>query len=124
MTLEFTKALVTLATIKFEEIVDFYSVFLGRSPNQYIANSYAEYQLPEMRLGIFKPKGTHESEFVGTAKGKMSICLEVSNLEEAISHISNIGYPPPEEITVASHGREVYAYDPDGNRIILHESQR
>jgi predicted enzyme related to lactoylglutathione lyase len=124
MKLECTKALVTLATLKFEEIVDFYSAFLERSPQQYIANSYAEYQLPGMRLGIFKPKQTHESEFGGSGKGKMSICLEVSDLEEAITHISNIGYPTPKEITVASHGREVYAYDPDGNRIILHESRR
>lgn len=28
------------------------------------------------------------------------------------------------EITIASHGRECYAYDPDGNRLILHEAKR
>ncbi|EDX77907.1 hypothetical protein MC7420_7645 [Coleofasciculus chthonoplastes PCC 7420] len=35
--------------------------------------------------------------------------------------MSNMGYPPPGEIIVASHGREIYAYDPNGNRLILHQ---
>ncbi|NJO93776.1 MAG: hypothetical protein HC820_04390, partial [Hydrococcus sp. RM1_1_31] len=48
--------------------------------------------------------------------------LEVENLETAIAHLTEMGYSPPGEIAIASHGREIYVYDPAGNRIILHES--
>lgn len=83
---------------------------------------YAEFQLPSLKLGIFKPKQTHYLEFEHSTKSKMSLCLEVSNLEDAIAHLSVLGYPPPGQIITASHGREIYAYDPDGNRLILHQS--
>jgi len=44
-------------------------------------------------------------------------------LKEAIAYLTSLGYPPPGEITTASHGREIYAYDPMNNRLILHQSQ-
>jgi hypothetical protein len=34
-----------------------------------------------------------------------------------------LGYPPPGEIITASHGREIYTYDPAGNRLILHQGR-
>ena len=43
------------------------------------------------------------------------------NLEAAIAHLDVLGYLPPGEIMTASHGREIYAYDPIGNRLILYE---
>jgi hypothetical protein len=52
------------------------------------------------------------------------MCLEVNNLEDVIAHLTDLGYPPPGEIAIASHGREIYAYDPDGNRLILHQSHK
>jgi len=52
----------------------------------------------------------------------MSLCLEVENLETAIAHLTQLGSPPAEPIITASHGREIYAYDPDGNWLILHQS--
>ncbi|MBA2747243.1 MAG: hypothetical protein H0U45_00545 [Tatlockia sp.] len=52
----------------------------------------------------------------------MSLCLEVEDLASAIAYLINIGYPPPGEIVTASHGKEIYACDPDGNRLILHQS--
>ena len=51
----------------------------------------------------------------------LSLCLDVDDLDAAIAHLINLGYPPPGEIIVASHGREIYAYDPNGNRLILHQ---
>ncbi|MFM6271339.1 MAG: hypothetical protein ACKPFA_33295, partial [Dolichospermum sp.] len=51
-----------------------------------------------------------------------SLCLEVNNLESAISYLTSLGYPPLGIIYTASHGKEIYAYDPDGNRLILHQS--
>ncbi len=51
----------------------------------------------------------------------MSLCLDVENLEVAIAHLTQLGYPPSGDIITASHGREMYAYDPDGNWLILHQ---
>ena len=121
MIFQCTTAFVTLATVDLEVLVPFYTNFLDQNPNPYIPNIYAEFQLPGLRLGIFKPKKTHFSEFE-SAKSGMSLCLEVTDLDSAISHLTALGYPPQGEIFIASHGREIYAYDPLGNRLILHEA--
>ena len=123
MVFQYTDAFVTLATNDIENIVFFYTKFLREKPIKLIPNIYAEFQLIGVKLGIFQPKKTNESEFINSLKSKISLCLEVSNLEDAIAHLTALGYPPPGEITTASHGREIYAYDPDGNRIILHQSK-
>ena len=123
MTINYTTALMTLATLDIDKLVNFYTNLLEQQPITNIPNVYAEFNLAGMRLGIFQPKQTHELEFQNAAKSKVSLCLEVSNLEAAIAHITNLGYPPPGEIAIASHGREIYAYDPDGNRLILHQAR-
>jgi hypothetical protein len=114
-------ALVTLASVNLECLVNFYTQLLGQNPKITIPEVYAEFQIAGLRLGIFKPKQLHASEFETSGKSKVSLCLEVSSLEDAIAHLTILGYPPPGEISLASHGREVYAYDPDGNRLILHQ---
>ena len=116
-------AFVTLASADIQKITNFYTQLLGIEPNPYIPNVYAEFRLPSLRLGIFKPKDTQISVFQNSPESAMSLCLEVSNLEDAIAHFTNLGYPPSGQIIVASHGREIYAYDPDGNRLILHQSK-
>ncbi|MEM9908944.1 MAG: VOC family protein [Cyanobacteria bacterium P01_D01_bin.44] len=116
-----THAFVTLAGEQFDELVQFYQALLAQSPAPLLPDSYAEFQLPGLHLGIFKPKPDHRDEFAG-AGGGMSLCLEVTDLEGAISALTQLGYPPPGAITQASHGQEIYAYDPDGNRLILHQS--
>jgi predicted enzyme related to lactoylglutathione lyase len=121
MPLHCKTAFVALAALKFDELTQFYEQLLQRSPAPLIANTYAEFQLPDLRLGIFQPKPTYESEFSGQSSS-ISLCLEVEHLEAAIDHLTAIGYPPAGEIITASHGREIYAYDPAGNRLILHES--
>ena len=121
MVFQCTAAFVTLASINIEELVLFYTQLL-RQPKLYIPNVYAEFQLPGLKLAIFKPKHTNQSEFENTFKSRMSLCLEVTNLENAIAHITALGYPPPGEILTVSHGREIYAYDPDRNRLIIHQS--
>ncbi|MEH1940113.1 MAG: VOC family protein [Nostoc sp.] len=122
MVFQYTNAFVTIASVKCENLVNFYTKLLEQNPVILIPNVYAEFNLVSMRLGIFKPKNINESEFEAIAKGKVSLCLEVSNLEDAIAHLTTLGYPPPGDISIASHGREIYAYDPDGNRIILHQA--
>ncbi|RUR78727.1 VOC family protein [Chlorogloeopsis fritschii PCC 9212] len=123
MLFQCTDAIVTLASVNIENLVVFYTKLLGFEPATLIPNVYAEFQLPGLKLGIFKPKQTNSSEFENSVRSKMSLCLEVSDLENAIAHLSLLGYPPPGEIIVASHGKEIYAYDPDGNRLILHQSK-
>jgi predicted enzyme related to lactoylglutathione lyase len=122
MAFHYTTAFVTLAASDAETLVQFYAQLLEQEPKPYIPNVYAEFQLSGLRLGIFKPKQSHRVEFENSAQSGMSLCLEVDDLEEAIAHLTTLGYPPPGEITTASHGREIYAYDPAGNRLILHQS--
>lgn len=120
----YTAIFVTLASIDISKLVLFYTQLLMQEPQPYIPNVYAEFQLPSLRLAIFKPKETNQSEFNNAGKSGMSLCLEVSDLATAIAHLTALGYPPPGKILTASHGREIYAYDPDGNRLILHQSAK
>ncbi|MBE8967637.1 VOC family protein [Nostocales cyanobacterium LEGE 12452] len=124
MVFQYTNAFVTIASVNFDKLVNFYTKLLEQKPVPLIPNVYAEFNLVSMRLSIFKPKNTNESEFESNAKSKISLCLEVSNLEDAIAHLTTLGYPPPGKISIASHGREIYAYDPDGNRLILYQPAR
>ncbi|WP_341530585.1 VOC family protein [Nostoc sp. UHCC 0302] len=122
MVLQYTEAIATIASINFDNLVNFYTKLLGEKPANFIPNVYAEFHLTGLRLGIFQPKKAHEFEFETSAKSRISLCLEVSKLENAIAHLTSLGYAPPGEISIASHGREIYAYDPDGNRLILHQA--
>ena len=121
MKLNYSDIFVTLSTNKIELMVDFYSHLLNQSPTIYQPPIYAEFQLKKLRLAIFQPKSERQAEF-SNHSSSMSLCLEVENLVQAIAHISALGYPPPGEIIEASHGREIYAYDPGKNRLILHQS--
>ncbi len=119
--LKIQTAFVTLAGENLSELVKFYQEFLGQMPGAHIPERYAEFMLPGCKLALFKPSSRHNAEFAGTA-ASMSLCLEVEDLENAISTLTNLGHPPPRNIIHASHGQEVYAYDPAGNRLILHRT--
>ncbi|PSO80483.1 MAG: glyoxalase [Cyanobacteria bacterium QS_7_48_42] len=122
MKLRYHDAFVALAAVDAEALIQFYRQLLEKEPQPYIPQVYAEFQLVGLRLGIFQPRDSHQQVFAYPAGSGMSLCLEVDNLEEAIALFNSLGYPPPGEITTASHGREIYAYDAAGNRIILHQS--
>ncbi|MEO0868443.1 MAG: VOC family protein [Cyanobacteria bacterium J06642_11] len=92
---------------------------LNQEPQVNISGRYAEFMLPGCKLALFKPGEV--DEFAGKATS-MSLCLEVETLSEAISTLTNLGHTPPGEIIYASHGQEIYAYDPAGNRLILHQA--
>jgi predicted enzyme related to lactoylglutathione lyase len=121
MSFKYTEAFVTLAASDFEMLVQFYTKLLALEAKIYLPNSYAEFQVIGLRLGIFKPKKSHEQEFANTYKSNISLCLKVEDLEKAIAYLTEIGYPPPGEIAIASHGKEIYACDPVGTRIILYQ---
>ena len=121
--MQYNSVILTIATVNFDNIVSFYTQLLEQKPNKLIPHIYAEFQLAGLKLVIFKPKSANELEFVTNTQSPLSLCLEVNNLETAISHLASLGYPPPGITSIASHGTEIYAYDPDGNRLILHQSK-
>lgn len=112
-------AYVALADKNLASLVSFYQGLFDQAPQVYVPGRYAEFGLPSLKLALFKPGD--ETEFMGAA-GSISLCLEVENLEDAIATLTNLGYPPPGNIIHASHGHEIYGYDPAGNRLILHQS--
>ncbi|MDJ0731139.1 MAG: VOC family protein [Crocosphaera sp.] len=120
--LQYNTAFVALGTTNFELVVNFYSQLLSQQPHLYQPKRYAQFDLLGLRLGIFQPQLSHEKEFDHSLQSGFSLCLEVENLEAAIAFLTNLGYPPHRKINVASHGQEIYVYDPDGNRLILHQS--
>lgn len=119
----YSTVFVALADLEGETLAQFYAQLLKCEPTFSVPQVYTEFQLPGLRLGIFKPKIGHQSEFVAPSSGSMSLCIEVENLPEAIAHLTTVGYPPPGEIMQTSHGQEIYAYDPAGNRLILHQAR-
>lgn len=116
-----TEAFVTLATTHLNELTKFYEALFQMPPTVFMADRYAEFAIAGLKLGLFQPQPGHQEEFSQPANAAMSLCLEVPDLEGAIAHLTQLGYPPPGEISQASHGRELYASDPDGNRLILHQ---
>ncbi|XGV99996.1 MAG: VOC family protein [Leptolyngbya sp. BL-A-14] len=125
MSLRCTAALLTLSTAHFSALAQFYSQLFNLQPAVLRPNIYAEFHLPNLTLGIFHPKDTSHSPLpTPHSPTGMSLCLEVENLEAAIVHLTQLGCPPPGDIMTASHGREIYAYDPDGNWLIVHEGVR
>jgi predicted enzyme related to lactoylglutathione lyase len=115
------KLWIALTDFDGETLKTFYQNLFGQEPEIEIPNIYAEFNLPGLRLGLFKPNPNHLQEFTAPSSGGMSLCLEVENLETAIAELIAMGHPSP-KIHTASHGRESYVYDPCGNRIILYES--
>ncbi|MDA0673227.1 MAG: VOC family protein [Cyanobacteria bacterium] len=115
-------AFVALAVTDWERAIAFYQGFLGQAPALHQPQRYGEFHLPGLRLGLFLPQADQADTFASATSGPMSLCLEVADLAAAIARLTALGYPPPGNILTASHGQEIYAYDPDGNRLILHQA--
>lgn len=120
--MKYSQARIAIATLQLDSLTDFYTKLLQQSPHPYQPQKYAEFQLNGLRLGIFQVKLERWEEFRNAEQSRISLCLEVEDLYQAITHLTQLGYPPPSSVIKASHGLEIYAYDPDGNRIILHQT--
>lgn len=123
MAIDFAEAWVAIGAEEFAATVDFYSALFGREPDVRVRDIYVEFRLPQLRLGIFRPRQGHEAEFrnpPGKSCG-LNMVLRVKDLDLALSQWAHLGVPPPDKITPISGGREAYAYDPCGNRILLVE---
>lgn len=121
MGLSYTTCFVAIADLDGHILKQFYQALLEQNPVLDLPG-YTEFDLPGLRLGLFKPSNAYQTEFEDLSKGSMSLCIEVENIESAIAHLTALGYPPPGQIQQTSHGREIYAYDPQNNRIILYEA--
>ena len=121
--MKYKRILVSIGAEKIEECVNFYWTLLGYPPRVYQVSIYAEFDLNGLILGIFKPRAGEEKTFSNSSPGNsgLSICLEVENLENALIQLTQLGYPTPNPIHSSSTLREVYAYDPSGNRLILYQ---
>lgn len=129
-----TDVFLAIATPDLNRLTQFYILLLQQTPSVVLPNRYAEFRLATLRLGLFCPQAQHQAEFGSPQGAALSLCLEVENLEAAIAQVSTAyislqspgvepqGPTPGPEIFITSHGREAYAYDPDGNRLILHEA--
>jgi catechol 2,3-dioxygenase-like lactoylglutathione lyase family enzyme len=118
--LKYSAALLTIATANFDRLVEFYGKLLSQAPAPYRPGIYAGFRLPGLELGIFRPAEERQADFAPPSRS-MGICLEVENLDEIFAALSESGQATSELIS-ASHGREFYLTDPDGNRIILHQN--
>lgn len=122
MAIEFTGVFAAIGTEDFARAVAFYAALLGREPDERLRDSYAAFRLPSLRLAIFRPRAGGADDFRNPpgCRAGLNLVLEVADLARAAAEVERLGgsSSPPFD---APHGREAYAYDPDGNRLILVE---
>ncbi|WP_337175665.1 VOC family protein [Paludisphaera sp.] len=122
MGIDFTGAFAAIGAEDFARAVAFYGALFGREPDERIRDSYAAFHLPALRLAIFRPRAGGADDFRNPSDRRtaLNLVLEVPDLGRAVAEIERLGgtVAPPFD---APHGREAYAYDPDGNRLILVE---
>ena len=121
MNFNYSDIFVAISTNDIQALTDFYSQLLQKTPDIYRPAIYTEFRLEKLRIGIFKPKLERQKEF-DNSNSAMSLCFEVEDIDMAIATLNDLGSPLG-EIIEASHGKEIYAYDPAGNRLILHQSK-
>lgn len=114
------KAWVTIAAVEFDRSVEFYRYLFQQEPQIVTPAKYAVFETAGIRLGIYCPTEEESPEKAPiTLFPAVSLCVQIENVEKAVKHLepeAHVG-----EVRSVSHGREAYAYDPDGNRIILYE---
>ena len=120
--MQIQKAWVTIAAVQFDRSVQFYRYLFQQEPQVFTPEKYAEFQAFGIRLGIYRPTMEESPDRAPiTLFPSVSLCMQIENLESAIVRLTqadaHVG-----EVRSVSHGREAYAYDPDGNRIILYET--
>jgi predicted enzyme related to lactoylglutathione lyase len=118
----YSQVYLAIASNNLDGLVEFYGALLGQPADAWVPSRYGEFHLPGLKLAFFCPRQDHRERFQNISEGAMSICLEVADLEAAIAHLQTLGQSSTSPIITASHGREIYAQDPDGNRLILHQA--
>lgn len=114
---EFLSVLMSVATPNLPQLRQFYHDLLQVDPVAILGESYVEFQLPGLRLGLYH---SAHPEFQAHPGGSISLCLQVNSLDRILKSTC-LSSQSVSEIRVAFHGREVDIRDPEGNRIVLHE---
>ncbi|NJM46152.1 MAG: VOC family protein [Alkalinema sp. RU_4_3] len=118
----YTQAFVTLAAPQWDRSIAFYSQLLAQEPEGLQTDRYGAFDLGGWKLAIYRPK--LEEQEPPAAYPTLSLCFQVPNLDETLVYLATLNMEDPGPIQQVSHGREVYLYDPDGNRIILYEPRK
>lgn len=122
MAFQWVGGFVTISVFDMGMVTQFYQQLFQQEPEVVVPHSYVEFHVGNLRLGIFRPHEDHKEEFATAGKNPMSICLEVDELDATIERLKSLGYTPSGTIIEAAHGREIYAYDPEQHRLIIHQS--
>lgn len=104
--------ILSLRTTQFKAMLAFYSQLLGK-PTVPEAGDWARFDMPGCELVLWQTKAREES------KDNLQLCFRVTDLEKSCQRIGK--KENQLEIQVASHGREVFFPDPDGNLLILYQ---
>ncbi|WP_338461102.1 VOC family protein [Synechococcus elongatus IITB7] len=113
LTLEMTLAVQNLVVMQ-----AFYTALLGSDPQVVWADRYAGFQIHGQRLGLFRPR-REECDRWRSAQGAWSLCLYVPDLEAACQTVLAAGGQIESAAIAETYGRECYARDPEGNRLLL-----
>jgi predicted enzyme related to lactoylglutathione lyase len=136
----FQRAWMAIAVQSLTGSVQFYQTLLGDGAVFRQIGGYVEFDLGDLRLGLFEPKPEASPEFAQRGQNPISLCLAVTDLDRSLAAFcerraaalasqsadnsaDDLPSNPAPTIYQASHGRETYLYDPDGNRIILYEAR-
>jgi predicted enzyme related to lactoylglutathione lyase len=123
MTMEFDEASAAIGSEDFGRALAFYSAILGREPDERLGDGYAAFRLPGLHLQVFRPKRGGGADFANPPgrRAGLNLVFRVASLDRALAEVERAGGAATAAFST-SHGREAYAYDPDGNRLILVES--
>lgn len=124
MPVEFTEAFAAIGANDFPATVDFYRTLFAREPDERVRDVYVGFRLPGLHLGIFAPRAENRPDFANPSdlRGSLSLVLRVPDVDRARKKLEALNPArPPGPIQPGSHGREFYAYDPEGNRLIVVE---
>lgn len=116
----YQKGLIALGAARFEEVVAFYEKLFGTKPIDAIGQSYVEFDIAGLRIGIFKPRETNLEKFENKDRDGhgLSICFQLQHLDDLIAECRAKGFDIGDPITTR-HGREAFLYDPQHNRLIF-----
>lgn len=122
MAIQFTDAFTAIVSENFDATIAFSTAVLGREP--------ADAGRPGRILpaggflpAIFRPRVGGAADFRNRHKrgGGLGLVLRGTDVERAAVEHMRLSGLEPSQVMESSNVREVYGYDPDGNRIILVE---
>lgn len=117
MTFSIRRSLITVAVMDWQQSLTFYRNLLQLEPQVLQPGRYAEFRLADCTISLYKPRLEETPTAEGNPYPSLGICLHVDSLQAALAQLNLVNHG----IQASSHGREVYLYDPNGNRIILYE---